>query len=302
MDMWEVGGASNFMITAARLGQRVACLGQLGLDVYGDFFSTIMEVSRGPARLFTPWPAHPQHLARAAIARVTFGQGWMAEMQLTPQATLCSAHRNCWHGKGACSLRGIAGWVLYAQPRMQCGTSICRVARTHRVHLARRPWHRQECDCGFTVRCKRWAQAEGVAAIQPLDAAAAAQAATLLCFVLVGPESQHAFTSRYDFGPWPLLSGVTSLQPEVLQVRLAGPLPPFCSCMRGGAPQSCAHPQVSCAPTMLCRSPAAASSIVLPAAAASVAGCLPSVHQRLKALRHSLSVVLCWAGCAAGGV
>lgn len=81
------------------------------------------------------------------------------------------------------------------------------------------------------MRCKRWAQAEGVAAIRPLDAAAAAKAATLLCFVLVGPESQHAFTSRYDFGPWPLLSGVTSLQPEVLQVRLSGRLRLRCSCV-----------------------------------------------------------------------
>lgn len=32
-----------------------------------------------------------------------------------------------------------------------------------------------------------------------------AQFATLLCFVLVGPSAQHAFCSRYDFGPWPLL-------------------------------------------------------------------------------------------------
>ena len=34
------------------------------------------------------------------------------------------------------------------------------------------------------------------------------QDATLLCFVLVTPDSQHAFCSRYDFGPWPLLSFV----------------------------------------------------------------------------------------------
>lgn len=68
MDMWEVGGASNFMITAARLGQRVACLGQLGPDVYGDFFSTIMEVSCNPANPLFHGDAHPQHLARTATA------------------------------------------------------------------------------------------------------------------------------------------------------------------------------------------------------------------------------------------
>lgn len=46
----------------------------------------------------------------------------------------------------------------------------------------------------------------------------AAEFATLLCFVLVGPASGHAFCSAYDFGPWPLLAGVASLQPGVLEV------------------------------------------------------------------------------------
>ena len=46
-----------------------------------------------------------------------------------------------------------------------------------------------------------------------------AMRATLLCFVLVGPASSHAFCSRYDFGPWPLLEGVTSLRPDVSAVR-----------------------------------------------------------------------------------
>lgn len=41
---WEVGGASNFMIAAARLGQRVASVGQLGDDVYGAFFRRVMQV------------------------------------------------------------------------------------------------------------------------------------------------------------------------------------------------------------------------------------------------------------------
>jgi hypothetical protein len=44
---------------------------------------------------------------------------------------------------------------------------------------------------------------------------------TLLCFVLVDPNSQHAFCSRYDFGPWPLLGGINSLPPAALEVRLS---------------------------------------------------------------------------------
>ena len=39
---------------------------------------------------------------------------------------------------------------------------------------------------------------------------------TLLCFVLVDPQGQHVFTSRYDFGPWPLLKDVKSISNHAL--------------------------------------------------------------------------------------
>ncbi|KAG2453003.1 hypothetical protein HYH02_002339 [Chlamydomonas schloesseri] len=42
---------------------------------------------------------------------------------------------------------------------------------------------------------------------------------TLICFVLVDPASRHAFCSRYDFGPWPLLDGISAL-PERAQAVL----------------------------------------------------------------------------------
>lgn len=49
---------------------------------------------------------------------------------------------------------------------------------------------------------------------------------TLICFVLVDIESsKHAFCSRYDFGPWPLLSGIQRLPDSALQVRGAWQLP-----------------------------------------------------------------------------
>lgn len=41
---------------------------------------------------------------------------------------------------------------------------------------------------------------------------------TLICFVLVDPNSQHAFCSRYDFGPWPLLQGIDGLPPAATAV------------------------------------------------------------------------------------
>ena len=44
---------------------------------------------------------------------------------------------------------------------------------------------------------------------------------TLLCFVLVDPDSTHTFCSRYDFGPFPFLPGVTRLDPAVLKVCMS---------------------------------------------------------------------------------
>lgn len=41
---------------------------------------------------------------------------------------------------------------------------------------------------------------------------------TLVCFVLVDPNSKHAFCSRYDHGPWPLLQGISQLPPNALQM------------------------------------------------------------------------------------
>ncbi|KAK9830908.1 hypothetical protein WJX81_003466 [Elliptochloris bilobata] len=102
---WEVGGNCNFMIAAARLGLRVASVGNLGDDVYGRFLRDIL-------------------------------------------------------------------------------------------------------------------QEEGVGHIEALTPGSFAEELrdTLLCFVLIGPASAHAFCSRYDFGPWPLLPGVTALPHAVLQV------------------------------------------------------------------------------------
>lgn len=42
---------------------------------------------------------------------------------------------------------------------------------------------------------------------------------TLICFVLVDAASRHAFCSRYDFGPWPLLQGIRTLPEEANTVR-----------------------------------------------------------------------------------
>lgn len=74
--------------------------------------------------------------------------------------------------------------------------------------------------CCFTLADT---QEEGVKGIRPLVAEEQIDEAlkqTLLCFVLVAPGSAHAFCSRYDFGPWPLLPGITSMPPSAWQVML----------------------------------------------------------------------------------
>ena len=41
---WEVGGNTNFMIAAARLGMQVAPVGHLGPDEYGQFIKEVLQV------------------------------------------------------------------------------------------------------------------------------------------------------------------------------------------------------------------------------------------------------------------
>jgi sugar/nucleoside kinase (ribokinase family) len=50
VESWEVGGNSNFLIAASRLGLTAASIGHLGDDVYGRFFRDVMAVSRERAR------------------------------------------------------------------------------------------------------------------------------------------------------------------------------------------------------------------------------------------------------------
>jgi len=42
---WEVGGNTNFMIAAARLGMQVAPVGHLGPDEYGQYIKDVLQVS-----------------------------------------------------------------------------------------------------------------------------------------------------------------------------------------------------------------------------------------------------------------
>ena len=52
---WEAGAQSNFMITASRLGLRVASAANVGRDVYGDFLTGILKVSCTKHSSQTSW-------------------------------------------------------------------------------------------------------------------------------------------------------------------------------------------------------------------------------------------------------
>ena len=123
---WEVGGNTNFMIAAARLGMQVAPVGHLGPDEYGQYIKDVLQVhsdSQGPPT--------------------------------SPVPSLC--------------------------------------LNNHPLRVL---------------------QKEGVLEVRPLIDLKHVEDSlkkTLLCFVLVAPDSAHSFCSRYDFGPWPLLPGVTSM-------------------------------------------------------------------------------------------
>ena len=138
---WEVGGNTNFMIAAARLGMQVAPVGHLGPDEYGQYIKDVLQV-------------------------------------------ICLA--NLLHCE---SLTSAARCIL----------SACEVVQM-------------------------LMQKEGVHEVRPLvglEHLDESLKQTLLCFVLVAPDAAHSFCSRYDFGPWPLLPGVTSLPEDAWQVRLS---------------------------------------------------------------------------------
>jgi sugar/nucleoside kinase (ribokinase family) len=48
MERWEVGGNTNTLIAAARLGMRAVAVGQVGNDRYGAFLTDILK-ARPPA-------------------------------------------------------------------------------------------------------------------------------------------------------------------------------------------------------------------------------------------------------------
>ncbi|EFJ43260.1 hypothetical protein VOLCADRAFT_119122, partial [Volvox carteri f. nagariensis] len=79
---WEVGGNCNFMVAAARLGLRVASVGHIGTDVYGNFMDNVL---RGIRTL----PGEAMEVLRTA--RAVFTNGFIFdELPLAAVETACS--------------------------------------------------------------------------------------------------------------------------------------------------------------------------------------------------------------------
>lgn len=122
---WEVGGNTNTLIAAARLGMRAAAVGHIGKDTYGNFLKEVLR-SEG----------------------VDFVESLMSEVLVEDG--------NGSVASGSCDLGAVSS----------------------------------ESDAS----------------------------PTLVCFVLVAPDTQHSFCSLYDFGPWPLLSFVKKVTPDMKRI------------------------------------------------------------------------------------
>jgi hypothetical protein len=71
-DLWQVGGNTNFMIAAARLGLNVSCCGHVGDDVFGHYLLDCLRVcppslSADPTINLNPWSAGGDHGNLAGI-------------------------------------------------------------------------------------------------------------------------------------------------------------------------------------------------------------------------------------------
>lgn len=56
-DLWEVGGTTNFLISAARLGMKAASIGHANDDQYGEFLENVLKVAPMLALLAVLSPA-----------------------------------------------------------------------------------------------------------------------------------------------------------------------------------------------------------------------------------------------------
>lgn len=57
MDSWEVGGQTNLLIAASRMGLKAASVGHVGQDIYGQFLAQVLEVRPALMLRFVGTPA-----------------------------------------------------------------------------------------------------------------------------------------------------------------------------------------------------------------------------------------------------
>ncbi|KAL6747771.1 sugar/carbohydrate kinase [Haematococcus lacustris] len=202
---WEVGGTANFMIAAARLGLKVSSIAHLGRDSYGDFtrqvlqaehITDIVTISPGPqlpqpcSRQLSDLPGLPKTNPTLPTSLTTSSTSFSTCTNTTNPTPIYS------NGSGGSSLHSGSG------SGSGSGSSESQL----------------DLSSGASKAGSSSGGGEG-AGTGPLSGTVSDPLAhTLVCFVLVDPAGRHAFCSRYDFGPWPLLAGVRLLPPATQQL------------------------------------------------------------------------------------
>lgn len=90
---WEVGGACNFMIAAARLGMDVGCIGQLGDDQPGHFLRQVLRTEGVPGvePLLSARQALPQTLLCFVLVSPSGGHVFCSSYDFGPWPLLQGA-------------------------------------------------------------------------------------------------------------------------------------------------------------------------------------------------------------------
>ncbi|GFR46665.1 hypothetical protein Agub_g8280, partial [Astrephomene gubernaculifera] len=179
---WEVGGNCNFMVAAARLGLRVASVGHIGGDVYGRFMDQILR---------------EEGIQETTRIAPTSSSSCSAPQQ---QQQPCNNHQTP---------------AAAAEPKRCCCSSNATTTTTASTSTCNGT---QSSSNGSGHTSSSHATPQAPPPPAAVVVGGGGLDSTLICFVLVDHASRHAFCSRYDFGPWPLLEGIQGLPEQAAQV------------------------------------------------------------------------------------
>lgn len=209
----EVGGNLNFVIAAQRCGLAVTSIGHVGRDSYGEFMETVLQVRPSCSASRSGAACSSQR----GLLCVLRAQGHVCAFGATPLALPCSRV----HSSQMIACTPMCLFIQAEDPTHvlqrilshgEATSSGQHVASAHTAPSTngKANGHSNGHSKG-NGKAQTTAKPAGTMDVDDVDQ-------TLVCFVLVDPNSKHAFCSRYDFGPWPLLGTMSRLPEPALKV------------------------------------------------------------------------------------